>query len=80
MTPIQNDPNHSDVHNKVLNAIRGALKEEKEPFYKRILKILGATFVALLLVGLPFLISFRTQMTGIWYVIFAFWAIYFLVW
>ncbi len=79
MSLINQNPNEADVHDKVLEAIRGALREEKEPKLKRIIKVLGATTLVSILFGLPFLISFRNQLTWVWTLALSFWVIYFAI-
>ena len=79
MTATHQDSNEAELHNKVLNAIRSALREEKEPPIKRILKVLGATSLLSALVAVPFLFSFRDQMTWVWGLTLSFWVLYFLI-
>lgn len=68
-----------DLHNKVLNAIQGALREEKVSRSKRILKVALASIFAFALVSVPFLSVFQTQITWVWKLALVFWAIYFLI-
>ncbi|MBS1960458.1 MAG: hypothetical protein JST80_13355 [Bdellovibrionales bacterium] len=69
----------SNVQDQVLRAIQGALREEKEPRSKRILKILTSTIALSTLVGFPFWISFRGEMNWIWNITAGFWVLYFLL-
>ena len=79
MNSTHQHPTESELHDKVLNAIRGALREEKEPAFRRILKTIGATAAALVCAGLPFFMSFNSQRTWVLNLALGFWAMYFLV-
>jgi hypothetical protein len=68
-----------ELHDRVLDAIRGALREEKEPWTRRAFKIFAATLGATVLFGFPFWISFRSEMSGVWIAALSLWVLYFLV-
>lgn len=67
------------LSDKVLHAIQGALREEKEPKWKRFLKITIATAICSGILGAPFLLAFNTQLTISWIVALVFWIVCFLV-
>jgi hypothetical protein len=66
------------LHDQVLGAIHGALREEKEAGVKRAFKILGATLGLSLLCGLPFWLSFRSELNPVWIGVLIAWMLYFL--
>lgn len=67
----------ADIHNRVLKAVQGALREEKVPQSKRTFKVLIVATVAFALFGVPFVLLFGAQMTWVWKLAFGLWAIYF---
>jgi hypothetical protein len=67
------------MQDQVLQAIQGALREERESCTKRAFKIFASTLIASVVCGLPFWISFRAEMSWIWYTTLTLWSVYFLV-
>src|ERR1035437_3299936 len=63
----------------VLSAIQGALREEKTPIAKRLVKAMLAALASLALFGVPYLFSYRDQLNSIWIIAFVLWSIYFFV-
>lgn len=64
-----------ELSQKVLSAIQGALKEEKEPVSRRALKVALWTALCSAILGIPFFLSFRGQLTWIWGVAWGVWSL-----
>lgn len=55
-----------ELGKSVLHAITGALREEKEPFGRRLVKIFCSTLLCAAILGVPFFLSFKEQLNWIW--------------
>jgi hypothetical protein len=64
-----------ELSRKVLNAIQGALREEKEPVLRRALKTVFWTIACSAFLGVPFLLSFKGQLNWVWGLAWALWSL-----
>lgn len=79
MSPVQENQLPPHLQKAVLHAIQRALKEEKEPHSRRIIKVLGATLGSMALLCFPFFLSFREQLSWTWGVAWGLWGLCLLI-
>ena len=66
-----------ELSRKIINAIHGALEEEKVPRPRRLLKVFGASLLSLILLSLPLLLLFRKEVNVAWCLaLFSWWVLF----
>lgn len=68
-------PVPEEMSQNIIHAIQGALREEKKSFSSRLLKIALSTFAFSLILWIPFLLSFKDQISSIWTVALSIWTL-----
>ena len=63
------------LNQSVINAIHGALKEEKVPASRRFLKVVLCTILTTALLGVPFFLIFKTQLSWIFEIALGIWIL-----